>query len=58
MQLGSAEVTVLVRGHPEGQRLVAPLARLHSLPPQVMQCPLCEYPGTTELLSNEPLGPA
>ena len=39
---GEAEVTINVPGHPDDERLVAPLDRIHNLPPRVMRCPYCE----------------
>ena len=42
IERGDADVTLGVPGHPDNERLVAPLDRIHSLPPQVMRCPYCE----------------
>lgn len=39
---GDADVTVSVPGHADNERLVAPLDRIHTLPPRVMRCPYCE----------------
>jgi len=42
IERGNSDVTVNIPGHPNDERVVASLDRIHPLPPRVMRCPYCE----------------